>query len=203
MTILRIPTSQDGILPCTLTSVSEQQRAIDTAKADATRTQKAAVRLTASVGVVFAGALDAITHTAFLLIIPIPLAIKVTVAKWTGLDKYMSAAFDGKEWVGHAKKIGACIVLIVKGTVFGVYNPNIVIDTGLAWTLFVPKPKADGQARGGSGAAATGAQVSGAPVTGATATGTQVVPPGTSVDTVAPATVVTSDAKKVPAQVKM
>jgi hypothetical protein len=137
MSRLSIPTSQTGTLPAVLLFVSEQQLAITKADVNATRTQKALVRLTSSVGVVFAGALDSIIHTA-LLIVKAPFSlVKVSVAKWVGLDKYMSEAFDGKELSGHVYKVAASLLMVVKGFT-GLYDPNMVLDTGRNWTLYVP-----------------------------------------------------------------
>lgn len=141
MTILKIPTSQAGLLPGVLESISNQQLAITAPDAKATKAQAVLIRLTASVGVVFAAIADEFLHAAMLTMKPVGTAFKVTVAKWVGIDKYMSDALSWKECQGHAYKMYANLVVLAKGALLmGVYNPEIILDTGRKMMLFVPVP---------------------------------------------------------------
>jgi hypothetical protein len=139
MTILKIPTSQAGFLPGVLESINNQQLAIEKAEPKATKVQAVLIRLAASVGVIFAAVADECFHLAMVIVKPVGIGFKVTVAKWVGIDKYMSDALSCKEWQGHAYKLYANVVMFAKAFVLmGVYDPEIMLNTGRKMAIYVP-----------------------------------------------------------------
>ena len=127
-----LPTSKSAVLlPYAAQNLQGQLTEIaKQPEGKATWTQFALAKATASVAVALFAAVDALFHAACAVLKTVPTLAKVTVAKWTGLDKHMSPAFNGKEWLGHVENVYKNAVMAAFALGVGLYAPSLVASFG-------------------------------------------------------------------------
>jgi hypothetical protein len=122
--------SNGGALPVILNSLEKQLDAMPAT--GGTTWQKLAAGATATVAVAAFAAMDVLWHTLNTVVKAPFTACKVTVAKWAGVDQWISPVFSGAEWLAHAKKIYASAGMIMSAY-WGVAQPRVVLNIGRAF----------------------------------------------------------------------
>jgi len=157
MTMALLPTSNTAVLlPYAARSLHGQLEKmnatnVDDASNKVSFQQKFVARLTASVAVALFAFVDSLFHAACAVLKAVPTLVKVTVAKWTGLDKHMPEAFDGKDWLGHVSNVYKNVVLGAFALGVGPYDPNLVVGFGKELSLMnvtAAKPTGDSSVGG-------------------------------------------------------
>lgn len=134
--ILRLPTSNDCMLPEVLSNLECQVKALapvltaTTSGNEAKMKQQIVARLTASVFVAFSAVGDAGLNAVYLAINAPLTLFKVTVGSLIGFDKSMSEVLCGAELARLSYKVYASTVLAFVAILVGTVNPGLVVTNG-------------------------------------------------------------------------
>lgn len=142
------PTSDIGFFPSVLGCLEGQLEEVKNFSfEDETKQQAAAAAatalFTAVIGVAGAAAADAAIHVVCLVLKSPVVVFKATLGALTGLDEYIPASFDGKDWAEHARKIYGCVVLFVNAFLVGAYDPEGVLTIGRRFDMMSKTPTLD------------------------------------------------------------